>query len=300
MVVGCVDQKAYPPVARIRDIERSRAGSLDDRFADWVGLLSANRPGAKYPLQDLYRGVAWSAVREINSLHTNLDVWVVSAGLGLVPLDERAPSYGATFSLGHLDSVGETAEDNRQWWLHQTQIGAVKGGPLVPRSISELAEHYGGLMVALSATYFDAANDDVKRSLEQSAKTLLVAVGDSAVPFARDRAVRLPVGARLVVGGTLVSLLNRALLNVIRAIPGNFIDSDDVGDRLRMLSGASPALGRIERKQVSDDDVVRYVRHLRAADPRLSATSALARLRREGFACEQSRFRRIFGETIQA
>jgi hypothetical protein len=300
LVVSCVDLKAADPVVRMRDVPSTCADSLEDRFGWWVRSLQEVPSESLHPVRDLYRGVAWNAVRQIAAARDDLDIWVLSAGLGLVPLTFRAPSYGATFTGGAPDSVGASRDQRRQWWLLHTQAGSDEGAGASSLSLRALAQRYTSMAVALSASYFDATRDDVMGALDLNGDTLLVTVGSTAVPFARDRALRLPAGARGLVGGTLVSLLNRALLDAVTNIPEGHLNAREVRRRLESLSDASPPLVRPLRTTVSDEAILRYIARLKLEDSGVSASAALTRLRADGFACEQARFRRIFGSEALA
>lgn len=300
LVVGCVELKTAALEVRLRDIRARGTVGLGDRFTRWAGMLRDVPANRRIPVRDLYRGVAWSAVRGIDAGRADLDIWVVSAGLGLVPLHLSAPAYGATFSLGMPDSVGASRDDGRRWWRLQTErppFGASRSGA---RSLRELAKRYSSVVIALSASYFYATRDDVLDAMDCGGELAIVSVGANSARFAGDQALRLPAGARTIVGGTLVSLLNRSLFEAVADVPEGKLNSRVVRKRLEEISNLSPALVPRLRKPMTDTEVLRFVSKLRASECRISASVALARLRAQGFACEQQRFRRIFGSRASA
>lgn len=294
LVVGCVEIKTVAPEVRLRDAGVPGAGCLEDRFKRWAARVRAVPAKHRMRLRDLYRGVAWSAIRSIDTGRTDLDVWVVSAGLGLVPLRLDAPSYGATFSSGAPDSVGRSREEGRRWWGLLTENSPLGDSRSGVRSLRDLARHYPSVVIALSASYLDATRDDVLAAMERGRQVTLVSVGDNSARFAGDQAVRLPVGARTVVGGTLVSLLSRSLSLAFSDVPDGKANARELQRRLDFISECSPSLDQPVRKPLTDARVRGKLEELWSSDSQLSASAALARLRAQGFACEAKRFRRIF------
>src|SRR5262249_30928840 len=139
-------------------------------------------------------------------------LWIVSAGYGLVSPDAQLVSYAATFAPGHLDSVVRPHEPRGaalQWWDGLTLWDGPEPG--APRSFAELAAVAGDgtLLVVASAASLDASAADLEaaaHNLSDADRLMVLCAGmrdhDRLAPY------RLPADARAqhALGGTRQTL----------------------------------------------------------------------------------------------
>ena len=64
----------------------------------WLSKLRSYPPERAVSVIDLYRGAHWSCAKEILKTTPNLDLWVISAGMGLLHCSEEVIPYEATFN----------------------------------------------------------------------------------------------------------------------------------------------------------------------------------------------------------
>ena len=87
---------------------RVAKGRPADVAAAWISRLEAAREGGM-PARRLYCGdhgkIAAELPHAARQAGVAADLWVVSAGYGLVPCDAIVASYSATFSQGHPDEI---------------------------------------------------------------------------------------------------------------------------------------------------------------------------------------------------
>src|SRR5688572_4015838 len=104
IVASCTDSKTVSPVVRLGDVRRA---ALDARYAAWREALKHTT--SRFPAEHLYKGGYWSVVRSLPAVAQRAgwraDLWISSAGYGVVPRDKRVVAYSATFARGHADSV---------------------------------------------------------------------------------------------------------------------------------------------------------------------------------------------------
>lgn len=286
IVVTCTDRKSLPVAQRLsfRDVPSS---SPSDRVRDWRERLRlGDHPR---PLASLYQGEQWKESLALAAVAREEGheprVLVASAGLGLRALESQAPAYSATFSLGKPDAVAHNMEDAANWWEQLAYA---------PRALT-LASLRGPVLLVLSRTYALALARDLTELGASGAKAALVG-GAVEIPGI----TRIPSDASLrhSLGGTLGSLNQRMANRFLQFCHG----PDDwlSGDHLqRWNSWASEVRHKevFERQRGSDSEIQAWILTMIAGKP-MSASRALREYRRQGNACEQSRFGRLYREVV--
>ena len=121
VVLSCTNRKrvslaSYP---RLREV----TGDAEERVERWTALIDSTVLATT--TADLYLGEFWRlglSLARSASAAFDTQLWVLSAGLGLINGDDGACAYGATFSSGHPDSVvgadriGRSTETRRACW----------------------------------------------------------------------------------------------------------------------------------------------------------------------------------------
>ncbi len=309
VVINCASRKTKAPLSDLR--LRGYPKTLEIRATRWIDRIKSPESD-RIEANDLYQGEHWSVVRKIvetaDEVGCRADVWVVSAGYGLVPVKALVEPYSATFSLGSADSVAQgksgksPQEANRDWW------GFLRNwsGPCsqAPRSLTDLArlETSAPMLVALSNTYVQAVRDDLVGAAEamgDKADLLLVSTGR---PPEGLEETQLPCDARLVntLGGTRTSLNARVADHIVRRSPDHGFDAAGVKKMLQGKIRRSGPIPRYDhRDRMSDEEVRAQIRaRRRNGDREPSRTALLRELRDDGFACEQKRFAGLYEEVV--
>ena len=302
VVVTCTKDKRYPvePDCALRSLP---AMTLRERAVEWRRRLSS-RTRKRVPVDRLYAGDHWATVRSFESSRFKIDVWVCSAGYGLIRMCDSITPYSATFSSKHPDSVcrnilGTTNGDApHQWWRQLTAWqGHTRGNP---RSLRELAAAYPrrAMLVVASETYLKAVASDLLDAvgeLSDSDLLSIVSAGSKRLPGLDDHLI--PCDARLqpLVQGARRSLNTRVagkILSEARVAPRK----STVARKFRKLLAEQPEIQKYDRSPMSDDEVREFIVVQLRRNANLCHTPLLRELRKSGRACEQSRFSGLYRE----
>jgi hypothetical protein len=297
LVVTCTNRKTrvVPDRLRLGDLREQRPRQ---RFAAWTHRLSTSVVD-RIAAVDLYAGEHWQIARNLPlSLQQPTNLWVCSAGYGLIAADTPISPYAATFTTGEADAAGSTPAAMRDWW---SRLGGwTDAGRRTPRSFTALARQnpQATIVAVLSEAYLRACADDLRHAADCLAdRQQLAVIGPSRrCPEIDDLLVPVAAALRPVVGGSLQALNVRAAAHLFAA------SADDLSSAtLRKLAeqaiaAAPPDLSRRSGGQRLTDNAVRdYITGHLANGP-ATATRLLRQLRQAGQSCEQSRFRALFTE----
>lgn len=115
ILTACTQRKRVPHSSLLcaRDLPKGKLSDVVETWADRLSQVKVTRPA-----KDLYCGRSFSEALK-GAQNIQADLYIVSAGLGLVPSDVDVPSYNLTVSKGTADCVmnkldGEYSEAD--WW----------------------------------------------------------------------------------------------------------------------------------------------------------------------------------------
>ena len=163
IVAACSQRKRLPPPAALR--LRELAGlPFDQRAAAWTERLRSAET-ATCRAADLYAGAHWS--RTLDAVETarrhidRVELWVASAGYGLVSAEAWLKPYSASFASGARDSVWQGIDDGerptclRDWWASVSE-----------RRLADLVtgDADAALVLVVGSAYADALRDQCMRS----------------------------------------------------------------------------------------------------------------------------------------
>lgn len=307
LIVTCTDRKTL--VAPDERLMRNVPGDPDARWAEWSERITPDATSSSaapaLPARNLYSGEHWSVVDSIEPTigPWNVELWIASAGLGLIPASAEVQAYGATFSSGAADSItrGVPAEARRAynsaWWSALASYS---------RSITALARTNprAPLVFAGSPAYLHPLAEDLEAAtaeLTGDASMFIITSGASSIPGA----VMLRVEDRLAtpegLGGSLVSVNARLARWLIQSAEEHSFNPIEVQNCLDSLLESCPDRPKFDRERVDVEDVKHFIRsefQLAATEQRqvLSHSSLLRKFRDSGKACEQKKFGALYKE----
>ena len=307
VIASCAERKRSREQAiQLRNISARLGG---DRVTRWWRALQRGKRDELHSARQLYQGEHWSIVRDLDRgdlmrMRHPCELWVASAGYGLVSIDAKLHPYAATFATRHEDSVAVTAGDgpqarqeNQAWW----QALADHAGPDVdtPRSVAALAatRPHDPLVVVGSPSYVMAMERDLLAARQELVHPdNLIIVSSTPPSGCRIEANWVITSARLqpTVGGSLTSLNARIARKIICDNAASGLRASRLRGHLARTIARTPDRQHTIRKPIDDVQVANFIRRELATGPEQTQTRLLKRLRASGLSCEQRRFKRIY------
>ena len=159
-VTHCTSKKSLASNLTLPD----QHGDQQSLARQWVGIVDSSEKIVE--AGKLYTGRGFKLVSQNSSYD---DLFVISAGLGLVNASTKIPAYNLTISPGHADSLDqfcETKIDLEDWWSSLAKVRLSEG------FLCELAKHYDYVIVSLTAQYLEMIKADLE---ECGTKVVLIA-----------------------------------------------------------------------------------------------------------------------------
>lgn len=287
IVVTCTNRKSVPPLPD-RQVRNLPHASVETRVAAWNDIMV--RTSDTRPLRQLYCGEAWHQVGRLEAAarakSLEPDIYVVSAGLGLRKVDSAAPSYAATFTRGHADSVGVDRIESRTWW---SQISRSSSAACFDEALA------GPTLLVLSEVYASAMLSDLKR-LEPRDDVVLFGGTPRLLENQRfDSNLKL----RRHLGGTAGSLNGRMAIAWLEQQERVDMRASATRRHWETWAHEVGVITTYDRRIIDDASLQTWIQSARRARPELSKTAALRMLRDSGVACEQRRFGELFAQAVE-
>lgn len=270
--------------------------SLPKLAKRWAGLLG--KAPRRWAAGELYVGRAMTESKRV-ARSLNGDLYVVSAGLGLVHESDLVPNYDFTASAGAgpLQAALEcTGEHVTSWWDVLTQHSASKGtlAGIVNAKPDRL------VLVALPASYLRMVANDLAAIGDKASQMVRIftsVAGRADAPASLKHCV-LPYDDRLEgldgYNGTRAEFPQRALRHFVDALEGHKLSPRDAHLAVTAALASLKTRTIPVRERKTDEQITAMLRK-RWASYAGSSTRLHRYLRDEALvACEQSRFRMLW------
>lgn len=307
IVASCTNGKGYPVPSELRlgDIPH---GPLAGRLAAWADRLQKSTARSVAAV-DLYQGHHWAVVRDLPAIAGvaghHADLWVASAGYGLVPADACIRPYSATFATSDDDSVWRGGDGDRRtalraWWNGlQGMPSPLKGAP---RSIAELAgaAPEAAILVIASPTYIGAMADDLSKAMallmDPQRLIVISSRGDFLPKWLMPHLVPSEASLSSLLGGSRGSLHARTARRILQEAGVVPLHATTLVPLYTRLVSETQGAAAPVREKLGDEKVRNFIREAIEVDRNLTCTRALRKLRSSGQACEQRRFAGLYAE----
>lgn len=260
----------------------------------WGHELRVTTP--KVPISHLYVGRSMTIANWV-AAELCAPLYVVSAGLGLVGIDDEAPAYDLSIAgtEGRLQSALDRFNKRpAAWWSLLSKNGGLR----------ELAARNPGsvMLIALPAAYMEMVSDDLASCSSRELARIRIFTslpGRDALPRKLARNV-VPYDDRLEsvrgYAGTRADYPQRAMRHFVEKLGAHRLSVDQARKVVSRSLGQFVKPQRVERRRAEDDVIKQLIRRQWHATGGRSG-ALLRYLRDEALvSCEQSRFAQLCRE----
>ncbi|MBB6055492.1 hypothetical protein [Tolumonas osonensis] len=305
LITSCTNSKKRGSNAPLRLSHiKDHVTNLDRLAKKWLTNVHdelSNSGG--YSVTSMYRGSHWfNAIKASNQ--SNIDLWVISAGLGLLHCDDKIINYQATFSSGYDDSIPKyeftSVVSNQKWW---SCLCDMTTNITHPNSISSLMETRRDelFIIAASNQYIEAVFLDLINGMKHlnSPESQLVVITSGKLKVNELDKCLLFSESKLKkwLGCNMVSL-NICLANRLIEFCRNSTTNDFILSKKIISNEINNVAVKEERKTIkcTDDEILEYIAMIKKFVPDISASNCLKNFRQMGNSSEERRFRNLFNK----
>lgn len=276
----------------------------------WCNALNESiSNSATVSAEDLYKGGHWATAKAILNNYP-VDLWVLSAGLGLLHHKDKVIPYKATFAVGYEESIPSYSHEyigktfHRTWWKEISERSCFKSQH--PTSITGLMkkDKRDFFIICGSPDYINAIELDVINGMEYlvDPKKQLLIITSKKINNRLD-------GYLFKTSQKMAQWLkcNMLMLNISMAkyVINEFTSnrSNNLNELSQQLSDELDKLPECEVKKGtrrSPEEVNSFISKLMHEEPGISATHALRAFRDSGNSFEEKRFRAAFKALMEA
>lgn len=310
IIVNCTERKraSVPKDLFLRDIQLKGNQGIKEKAKIWWARLSNNKRKntPKLMATNLYSGAYWAIARELPTLARqigfNPNLWVLSAGYGLIPSETLIYPYSATFTNSSLDSIGHLVKDkaarkkmHQIWWETISSFDGLESK--TPHSFVQLVNKFPDsyFLVLVSPNYLQAAEKDLIdaiKNIKLPEKFIIISVRPNTSLM--NNTVLYNAKLQHYVGGIRSSLQANVAAMIFKNLKPSLFNTENINNYLSKLILSSPEIVKYERNKMKDFQIVDFIHNSLEKEPNLSCSKLLRKLRDNNCACEQGRFKKIY------
>ena len=313
IISTCTNNKNYkvPAGCNLDDLKRN---TYKWAINSWFERIQ-NPVHSRYPAYKMYSGSHWketlACVDVAEDKGFSPELWVISAGWGLIPANYKIVPYLATFaqeenSIHSLQWSKEfcVRERSRIWWkeINSRRCAKLPGTFLELRRLFRNTENIFFLFI-LSKDYYLAVEPEIIELVAHGVNVSIVSCGlysrvSSVNPLVRDHI--LPVGEKFKQENDYLNKDNTSLnARLAKWIISNYSDALHLGYEALYKELKTKDLHLKKPKKtkpvtLSDEEIMDFI-HKTYEPSKSTATALLTDLRhKENKSCEWRRFTRLF------
>jgi len=265
--------------------------NLDEIIKIWKDTIRKNKFD-KYKTTNLYKGIGWRATLNTYNFfsdHYEAELYIASAGYGLIHHSTKISSYNATFAprtLNSIEKFNQEKTSNIKWWdsINSFQVDSFSNDSYI--------------FVILPHNYLIATQNFIKKLIKQHGKRVFIFRANQNEPlsFMQEYTVEFDLRFNSYQTGTLSSLLARAVLWLSKEIIEHNIPFEHhlFQEHIEKTMKNYTQYKMPKREQLSEEKLIKKIENMIANDGIISASKGLKKLRESGIACEQKRFGSLF------
>lgn len=244
-----------------------------------------NNSSSTLPAIKMYKGVYWEVVKKLYNNPKVNKIWVISAGYGLINVNDNISSYNIGFKDKSLNSIKlNTLNPSKnvfsEWWDNITNITQNK--------IFQLYDPNEIYIIYASYDYMKAIKNDISKII--SKPNIFIVSPDTKIKQFKPYILYTPSNLRYILGGNKMT----SSIKVVEYLVNNFdeFNHNKINNHFKYLLNKAniPPQIRAKRKKIGDEEMIKYIKEIGINSP---FTSIFNFIRDKGIAAGEARIIRL-------
>lgn len=262
-----------------------------DSVTEWIKRLK-NTSANLVKMIDLYKGGYWGIVKQINSNPKVDNVWVLSAGYGIVNANQPVKPYAIALKDNSFDSIklnttGQSNDSYSQWWDNMVAKRKLTITDVYNQHPEDI------FIVYASFEYMKAIKNDFKNIVDKP--NVLIVSPDTKIkeftPYILNTNLRL----RSFLGGNKMTVSPLTVKHLVENIEKIGYTRDEVNTYFKDIINNQPQLPPQNpvREKLSDEDFIKLLLEIGVDKPK---TAIIKAINDKGYASGINRTTRILNQ----
>jgi len=295
IISSCTNSKKKIPANIFKIASYKSSMSLDDVLKTWKQHIYLKEEETHSAI-DLYKGGAWKAtvaIKEILLTKYETNLYIASAGYGLIHDSTQICAYDSTFASSTINSIrkfsnNSSKDDNVSWW---DEINSFDVNTFSKNDY---------FFIVLPYNYLYAAQNTVKQLIDKfKSKIFIFVANQNKLPlYMSPYVIKIDSKFNNFEPGVQSNMLQRAVLWLSREIVTKNIPlkNKELQDHINVEMLRYDSFKMPVREKFSEEELYKKIKTLIEQENISSASKGLKTFRNMGYACEQKRFGKIFKE----
>lgn len=293
IISSCTNSKKQTSLEALKIENFNAEMYLGDVIQIWNRDIE-EKVGPKYKAIELYKGCAWQASLDTKTALSNkfkTDLYVASAGYGLIHSETKIFSYDSTFASSTSNSLSKFINTSKrsanvEWW-NSINSFSVSSFP---------KESY--FFIVLPHEYLIAAQDTIEQLIEIfNSNVFIFTANKHSIPsFMKNNIIKFDSRFNNFQTGVISNMLQRAVSWLSSEIVEKNIQISH--KELQRYIESQMAIYEVFkmpiRTKLTEEEICENIKKMITNELISSATHGLRRFRKLGFACEQKRFGKLY------
>ena len=265
--------------------------SVDKAVKEWINRLKSIDIDLTKMI-DLYKGGYWNIVKDINSNPKVDNVWVLSAGYGIININQKVKPYAIALKANSFDSIklNTTNQSNKSyslWWDNITKERNLTILDVYNKFSKDI------FIVYASFEYMKAIYNDIKNIIDKP--NVLIVSPDTKIKEFTPHILNTSLRLRSFLGGNKMTVSPLTVKHLVENIDNIGHTKKEVNDYFEKIISEQPSLPPMNpvRKKLNDKEFIKLIQEIGIEKPK---TFIIKEINNRGFASGVNRTTRILNQ----